>query len=62
MGLLVGLMAISIRVSLNQIILKAMVATFGSMDVNLKAFGKTIKCMAKEHSFGQTVESTKANM
>lgn len=57
MDALLGLTETSTKESSKITILKAMEDTFGWMVDNTKAFGKQIKCMEKEPSFGQMVEN-----
>lgn len=35
---------------------------YGSMEGNMKAFGKTIKCTVREHLYGLMVENMKDSM
>lgn len=62
MGLLLGLMEIVTKDSLEAITLKVMVDISGLMVESLKVSGRTTKCMDEALLFGLMVENTKGNM
>ena len=61
MELLLGLTETSIKVNSKRTTSKVMADTFGSMEENTKASGRTIKCMEKVLSSGPMAENMKEN-